>query len=1110
MLRIILGRARSGKSENVLRQIAALGDGSRQILLVPEHASHQAEVDLCRVCGDTASRHAEVLSFRLLASRVLSLTGGLAEVALDQGGKLLTLEKALTELAPMLRVYRRPSQRLAFLESLQGLMDEFASYAVEAEELERQAEDIPGPAGEKLRDLALVYAAYDARLHREGRDARDRMSRMNDALEASGYLRGKDVFIDGFTYFNGQEERAIRVMLRQCASVTVTLLAGREDPGGIFTESLRTRETLERLAREAGTETEVCWLERRAETALDHLEGHFFGRPVPWEGERPPIHVLEADTAFSEVEQAAARIRRLVACEGYRYRDIAVAARNMEEYEAVIENVFERYEIPVFQSRRSDILQKPVLTLIVGVLDAVSGGYDYEDMFRFLKTGLAGITPEECDRLENYALQWEIRGTMWLREADWTANPEGYGGRWEEPQQAALAEINRIRRRVAESLSYLAEGLKESERAEDKVKALYMYLEEIGLQRSVEERIGQLRDDGALQLAEEYSQLWEILVAVLDQFVEILGEERLDTEEFARLMRLVLTQYSVGTIPVSLDQVTVSEITRNDRHAVKILFLLGANDHVLPKVDSGGGLLNEDDREELAIRGIRLAPTGMAQFSIELQNLYAALAQPTDRLYVSYPVTDVSGAQLRPAFAVGRILALFPTAAVEKESPDKVYRLTARQPALEMAGAEKGGALWDYFAAAGLTGEMERASLYRRGKLSPAVVESLYGKRMNMSASRVDKLRSCHFAYFMQYGLRARERQTAAFDAPEIGTFLHDILEHVTREAASRGGFGQVSNEELRKMIDAWIEDFARREYANFRDRSARFRYLFRRLRKTVTAVVENVAEELRQSDFVPLAFELDFSPGGTLPAITISEADAQLRLSGKVDRVDGWLHDGRLYLRVVDYKTGKKSFDLAEIRHGIGIQMLLYLFTLQKEGAACFGHPIEPAGVLYLPARDVLLSRDRDISQEKLAEDIRKELRRQGMILNAPEVLTAMEHDALTAPHYLPLAVGRDGTLKGAIPGALASAEELGKLGSYVEKLLHQIARELQNGVIDADPCCRSEEDAYCQYCDFASACHFEDGRDRDHLTYLRPVETAEFWDEIGGDGHGKDPADA
>ena len=608
---------------------------------------------------------------------------------------------------------------------------------------------------------------------------------------------------------------------------------------------------------------------------------------------------------------------------------------------------------------------------------------------------------------------------------------------------------------------------------------------------------------GRLQDAEETAQLWEILCGVLDQFAEILGDEPMGLDEFTRLFRQVLTQYSVGTIPVSLDQVSVSEITRNDRHTAKYLFLLGANDHVLPDSGQSGGILNDDDRDELAQRGIELAPTGMERMSIELQNLYAALAQPTRQLTVSYPVTDVSGAELRPAFVIDRLRTLFPALKVEKERNDKDYRLTAILPALEAAGQAPGGELWRYFAGNPVfcdrLSAMERAADLKRGSLSRSAVRALYGDRITMSASRLERLRSCHFSYFMEYGLRARPREPAAFDAPQIGTFLHFLLENVTRDVLAQGGFARVDEEALHALVRHYIDQYVAQELHNFQEKNARFRYLFARLRNTAYAVIDQVAEELRHSDFIPLEFELSFGDHGALPSVVVSEPDAELRIGGKVDRVDGWVKDGKLYLRVVDYKSGRKKFDLASVRMGLDIQMLLYLFTLQKEGKAYFGKEIEPAGVLYLPARDDILSAERNIPADKLQGEREKQLKRSGLLLAEPEVLQAMEHEALREPHYLPLRVGRDGSLSGSI----ASAARLGKLGQYVETLLHQIADEVRQGNIDADPCCHSEDDSFCKYCDWADACHFQDGRDGDHLHYILPVKAEEFWKMLEeGDG--------
>jgi len=1098
MLTILMGRAKTGKSDTLLRQIAALGDSGRQILLVPEHASYQAEVDLCRACGAAASRHAEVLSFRRLADRVLAVTGGNAQVTLDAGGKLLTLQKVLLEVAPMLTVYRRPSRKPAFLRQLVELFEELRCYEVSPEMLDAKAEEISGATHEKLKDLSLLYAAYEERLNRPGFDRRDRISKLCDVLEESGYVRGKDLFIDGFTYFNAQELRMLRIFLRQANSVTVTLLGEADSGEEIFRSAVKALGQLRRLAQEVCCEAEVKTLRTEDDSPLGHVERCFFGENEAYPAPQTAIRLREANHIFSEVEQTAADILRLTAAGKCRYRDITVAVRNIGDYEGTIETVFERYGIPAYLSRRSDILEKPVLSLLNGVLSAVENGYEYEDMFRWLKTGLAGLTAEETDLLENYALKWEIHGTMWLRDTDWTDNPEGYGALWTEERTERLAKVNELRCRVRQPLAALAESLRSGETAREKVEALYTFMESLGLQGALEEQMGAQAAAGRLQDMEETAQLWEILCGVLDQFVEILGEEKLDLDVFTRLFRQILSEYSVGTIPVALDQVSVSEITRNDRHTGKYLFLLGANDHVLPSAGQGGGILNEDDRDELAQLGVELSPTGMERMGIELQNLYAALAQPTEGLLVSYPVADVTGAELRPAFVVERLRALFPDIKIEKEVTVKDYCLTAKQPALEAAGQQLGSELWNYFAERSAywprLAAMERAAALRRGSLSRRAVQALYGDRITMTASRLERLRSCHFSYFMQYGLKAKARKPAVFDALQVGTFLHYLLENVTRDVLAQGGFREVSDPVIRRMTQQYIDRYVERELPNYEERNPRFRYLFSRLRNTAFAILEQVAEELRHSDFVPLEFELSFGDKGAVPAVVISEPDAELRIGGKVDRVDGWIKDDKLYLRVVDYKSGKKAFDLSAVKMGLDIQMLLYLFALEKQGRDYFGKEIEPAGVLYLPARDDILSMERNVSPEKLAAEREKQLRRSGLLLSEPEVLRAMEHESLEEPHFLPLRVGKDGS----ISGSIASAAQLGKLGKYVDQLLRQIAQELREGNIDADPCCHTEDDSVCRYCDWAAACHFRDGRDGDYLRYIQPVEQAEFWDSL------------
>jgi len=1115
MLRLLMGRARTGKSERVLMEIAREGRDHperRQILLVPEHASHVAEVDICRACGDTASRHAEVLTFKLLASRVLSITGGSADVTLDGGGKLLTLQRSLQELSGVLKVYARPSQRSAFLKSLLDVLEELTAYAVAPETLAEKVADIPGESGDKLRDIALIYGVYLAKLHADGRDARDRLEKLEENLEASCYIDGKDIYLDGYSYFTGREIRILRILLRRARSVTVTLLGDQSDHE-LFRESLRVREQLIAEAKGAGVPCEIDTLRTgEIKNALDHVEHCFFGERAAWEGENPNIRVFESSGAYAEAERAAAEILRLVREEGFRFRDVTVTARNLDIYEPVVETVFARYGVPLYSARRSDILQQPVTALLLGALDAVTGGFEYEDVFRCLKTGLAGLSAEECDILENYALTWDIHGNMWVRDVAWTAHPNGYGAAWDDAAQERLNTVNALRRRVLTPFAHLCEDMK-SESAREKVTALYAWLEEIELPETLEALTKRLFESGDTQRAEETAQLWTILCGVFDQFVSILGDAAIDGEEFARLMRLVLTQYSVGTIPAALDRVSFSEMTRNDRHTVRALFILGANDGVLPAVESENGVLREEDRLALEQRDISLAPYGMAVFHLEMQNLYAALAQPTEKLYVSYPLFDAAGAELRPSFAVGRLLALIPSLNAESEDTDKAYRLSAIKPVLEYAGEHIDGAVWKALAQdealADTLGAMRAAAHDTRGRLSHEAVHALYGRSVTLSASRIDKARSCHFAYFMQYGLRARERAAAGYDAPQMGTFVHDVMENTLKRAKDAGGLKTLSADELHRLTRRSIEEYVARELPDLGKKTARFRYLFRRLCESTYRIMDEVADELKESDFVPLAFELAFGKDGSLPAITFREDGSEVRVVGQVDRVDGWLCGDKLYLRVVDYKTGKKSFDLAELRYGLGVQMLLYLFALEREGAELFSEgKIVPAGVLYTPARDNILSLPRDTDEETLRREAAKALRRSGMVLNNDDVLRAMEHSALERPHRLPITVKTDKDGNRTIGGSLATAEQLGKLSRYVDKLLRDIGRETERGNIDADPCVRTPQETACTWCPYAAACHFEPGRGGDRYEFIAKTGTDEFWAAVDAaiDGKGEE----
>ena len=485
--------------------------------------------------------------------------------------------------------------------------------------------------------------------------------------------------------------------------------------------------------------------------------------------------------------------------------------------------------------------------------------------------------------------------------------------------------------------------------------------------------------------------------------------------------------------------------------------------------------------------------------------IYNCLTLPSETLCLCYPAFDTAGEPQRPAFVVSRACAVFDT---QPEQTDMAQvRMNAKTPALELAAnALHGGGVAEA-SAAELFNELEpermqalhRASEMTRGSLSRRSVRALYGESLRLSASRIDKFASCRFAYFMQYGLKAKTRQPAGFTPPEMGVFMHYILEKTAHEVMTRGGFKKVDDETLERITDKYIAEYVHEKLNDFKEKSKRFEYLFRRLTKNVRQVVQDMANELRSSDFVPLSFELDFGRASELPPMRLGEGEDSLVLTGIADRVDGWLHEGKLYLRVVDYKTGRKSFSLSDVWYGMGLQMLLYLFTLGENGKMLYGHDIVPAGVLYIPARDVMLSSSTDMTDEAIAAERAKQIKRSGLILNDPVVINAMEHS--DSPRYIPVKF-KDGKAQG---DALASAERLGLLAQHIDKTLRNMAAELKHGSIAADPYYRGQQENACLNCDYFDACHFADGENGETVRKMPKLAATKVWSILeGGEGNG------
>lgn len=1099
MLRLITGRAGTGKTALVMEEIRGAverGAGGRW-LLVPEQYSHEAERELAEVAGPRLPLYAEVLSFTGLARKVEAELGPGGRSPMDAGGRLLCMALAVDAVYTRLKVYAGARRSPELQAELLRAVDELSAAGLGETEVSEAAELAGGALGKKLADLALIMGAFRAAVGPEHLDSSDRLAQLLERLPESEFGREGHIYVDGFIDFTGVELKILAELLGRGADMTVCLTVDALDGDSeVFELSRRTARRLMREAKDRGVPVRTQTLEGGGRGPADLLAENMLGFGAGSCDAEGKVFLYTADSVSAECELAASRAVEL-AKSGCRWRDIAVAVRSFEDYRAQLEAAFRYYGAPLFTARQTDISQKPLPALISAAYEIVCGGWEQADVFAYLRTGLAGLSTGECDELENYCFTWSIRGSRWYSEKDWRMHPEGFSGRFDEASEARLGRINELRYRASEPLMSLDRACRSAHTAREQAGALAQLFEDLGLAERLAERADELERSGRLQAAEEYARLWDAAVSALEQCARILADTELDTAAFSRLYLLTLSQYAVGVIPVSLDMVSAGDMDRMRRRHIKHLIILGASDERLPGPAQEGGVFNSDERRALSELGVPL-DAGDAELWREFSLIYNCLSLPSETLTLVSPAFASDGSVARPSFIMNRAARLFGLHIVRADS--RRFRTQARGPALELAASGEGAlgeSAREYFARTEpeTLVKLKNAAKIPPRQLSGESARALYGDELQLSPSRVEKFAGCRFAYFLNYGLRAKPRRPAQFRAPEAGSFIHYILQHVAEETQGSGGLEGASDDRLDELCDEYSMRYLTEELGGLEGKSARFAYLFARLAESVRRIVQDMAEELRASEFKPLSFELDLSRPGLLPAAELPDG-GRLRLGGVVDRVDGWVHGGRLYLRVVDYKTGSKSFSLSDVVHGLNMQMLLYLFALESQGKRLYGQEPVPAGVLYIPARDILLSEDGDLTDEDIAARRREKLRRSGLVLDDPEVLLAMENSE--DPVRLPV------KWKGGVPtgDSLATAERMGALGRRVEDTLKLLASELRSGSITADPAYKSAQENACLWCEYADACRFTEGEGGDKRRYLPRLSATRVWDMLEGGG--------
>ena len=1088
MLTLILGRAGTGKTGFLRDMIAKKARAGEEnlILLVPEQVSFQNERALLGLLGPALARKVEVLSFTRLTDRVQREAGGGAGRRLQDSGRCMLMAAALEQVKDQLSFYRRSRSNPDFLKAVLTLSGECKQCAVHPAALERTAQEMEeGSLKEKTRELSLILGSYEALVAASFLDPLDDLTRLSSLLLDYPFFADKQVFLDGFTGFTGQEWDILKHILAQAAQVYAALCTDsleQTEGTGLFAPVAETGRRLIRLAKEQGSRVAAPVTlhtpYRYQNGALAKVERELF-RFLPGEEaeEEDALFLFEAAGPQEEAQFVARTARYLARTKGLRYREMAVVARSSQPYEEALEAAFAQNEVPLFLDRREGIDAKPLTAAVLSALEAVCGNFDADALLRYAKTGFAGLSLDEISQLENYVLLWSLNHRRWLSE--WQANPLGFTEQFDEKAKQALAGINGARARLVEPLLRLEEKTADTD-GEGMARAVYELLQETGAAFQLKSLVTALRGEGRNQLAEEQAALWELLMSILDQAALTLKGTRLSLRRFLDTLRLVFSTCDLGRIPQGLDEVSFGAADRVRPNEPKVTFLVGANDGEFPQSHASGGLLTDFDRSRLIAMGLPLSQSIEQQAQEERFLAYTAMTSPSQMLVVSYKRQNAVGDALLPSALVGELRRMFPTLSpqVEELSP---FLAQAEKPAFELTALT-----WrePTVLSASLKALFEKRAGYRQRLLAleraaarrpfafadQEKAARLFGERMTLSATEIERYHLCRFAYFCRYGLHAKPRGKAEFNALEYGTAIHFLLERLLRVHPPQELAGGSANS-LQGEIDELLEEYVTTRLGGWSDKTPRFRYLFSRLAGTARILVQHLAEELLQSAFVPADFELTIGQEGDLPPMTLClPGGGEVQVEGKIDRLDVMRKGEKSYVRVVDYKTGTKVFELSDVLFGLNMQMLLYLITVWKNGRERYGDVV-PAGILYMPSQAGPVDADRHADPAAVQKEKGKQFKMNGLLLDDKQVILGMEPDA--AGVFIPAKLTKSGELDSR--SSVATLSQFGRLAARMEELLTRMAQTLREGDIAAVPAAGQYDG--CAWCDYRTVCGHERG---------------------------------
>ena len=1134
-MNIIYGRSGSGKSEYIYNKIKSeLETAPKTYIVTPEQFSFTAEKKLLETLDEGATTRVEVLSFERMAYRVLQETLGTSLKNIDKAGKAMVVSSLLEEAQKELNFL---GKNIENIDLILTQITEFKKHGITAEMLKEKMDTTQDTYLKlKIKDMYTIYSRFEDRLQDNYIDENDLLNLLAQNIESSHLFDNCLFYIDEFAGFTKQEYNVIQVLEKIAKDIYITVCTDdlrvlKSPEADIFYDNKQTVQTLKQIA-DIKNEIHLENSYRFKNEELRHLEKNIFDLPyTTYNKEAGNIKLTIAKNQYEEIENVAREISKLVRKEGYRYRDIGVITKNLEDYSSLCKAIFSEYEIPVFIDEKKDITSDIFVKYVLAILDIFAKNWSYEAVFNYLKSGIVKV--DRLYELENYCLKWNIKGSKWY-EKPWDFGEEDT---FEAEQKEVITPLLEFRK-----------NLNSKNTAEKISEELYKFIlkncdayQNTNKQAQKKSENKQEKNELSNKDVDKEGLInldsYNAVIDVIDEIAELFKDVKMSFDTYSKLLKTGIQTKEIGQIPQTQDKVTVGDVNRSKTHKVRAIFIIGVNDGVFPSVPSSEGFFNDRDRENLKEEGLELAKGTLEKMYEENFNIYKAFSTAEERLYISYPASDVDDKPLRKSTTISKLRRIFPklkentyiddslnkakeNLKLEKdnanvgeqhslqdncinEAPEAEMNIYTKEVTFsellshinnmngswyEVYNWYKNNPKYSYRLEKALEG-LEYTNLPE--KINKHNVQKLYGDTLHTTVSRLEQYKSCEFSYYLKYGLKLSSKEKMDIKPVDTGSFMHDVVDTFFKENENVKG---ISDEELKKILDKIVEDKLSMPRNYIFTATAKYRNLVTRLKRVIFYSMKYIVQSLKNSEFDVMQTELEFG-NNTYPPIEMTLDDGKrVSITGKIDRIDIAKAPNGKYIRIIDYKSSTKDIELNKVIAGLQLQLLTYVDAItQKEKA-------EPAGALYFSLIEPkLASAKKEMSKEEIEQIIKKNYKMNGLVLADINVIKMMDKNLQTGKSdIIPVELNSSGEINYK-NSKTVTKDEFENLQKYTIKLIKQISKEILDGNIDLKPYyALNNKKTPCSYCEYKSICQFNPKLAGNKYNYIGTKSRQEILDEI------------